>query len=147
MSQKVRKVGYLRVVKLQFPRIDQRRLGLPSAAVDLQSRGLSMAIFSYVLKHEFAIFFQIKRPLFSKKIQICLSLKKAELPANSPKQSRRSSIQDPTPLDNSRPQGVTNHCFVSGNWTFCSVFWALWECPFEKFSSCKIAEKMVVFVS
>ena len=74
MSQKVRKVGYLRVVKLQFPRIDQSRLGLPSAAVDLQSRFLSMAIFSCVLKHKFAIFFQIERPLFSKKIQICPSL-------------------------------------------------------------------------
>ncbi len=72
--QKTRKDGHLKVKRLQFLRRDQRRLRLPRVAVDSQSWGLSMAIFSYLLQQKFAPIFQIKQPLFWKKRQICASL-------------------------------------------------------------------------
>ena len=63
---------------LQFLRREQRRLRLPSAAVNSQPWGLSMAIFSYLLQQKFAPIFQIKQPLFWKKRQISASLENYE---------------------------------------------------------------------
>ena len=75
MLQQTRKVGHWQVGMLQFLRGEQGRLRLPHVAVDSQPWGLSMAIFSYLLQHKFAQIFQIKQPLFWKKIQICPSLR------------------------------------------------------------------------
>ena len=67
MLHQTRKVGHWQVARLQFLRRDQRRLRLPRVAVDSQSWGLSMAIFSYLLQQKIAPIFQIKQPLFGKK--------------------------------------------------------------------------------
>ena len=132
MVQKERKSGHWQVERLQFLKREQRGLRLRYAVIDLQPCDLQTAKFSCLLHHKGALIFQIKRPLFWKNARICPSLVVDLV-------FKVDAAADGT-------QGVTDHCFVSGNWTFCSVFWLFGSVHLRGFCVNSL-KKMVVSVS
>ena len=77
--QKERKSGDWQVERLQFLEREQRGLRPRYAVIDLQPCDLQTAKISCLLHHKGALIFQIKRPLFWEKGQICPSLLTARM--------------------------------------------------------------------
>ena len=98
--QKIRKVGYFGVARLQFLCRYQRRFRLLRVAVDSQPCDLPMAIFSYLLQQKIAPIFQIKPPLF------CRASREFFGPSPGPAQSKMEPTTQTHTLSNYIPATI-----------------------------------------